>query len=178
MTFIPAMLSRVADAWASLALIAGTAKGAERRRSRRFKFMIPFSDRRAIGLAEQEQRKLGWPAPESSPFDALIGGGGFDRRVGFDRGVGERTELAFINKGAQHGVDDPRAEERGDLSDVVLRRDLDHLHADQSLAGDDAQHAEDLTRCESTRLRGPGAGGVARIDGVDIKGEKDRLGAS
>ena len=43
MTFIPAMLSSAGrDAWASLALSAGTAKGAERRRSRRRKFKFTF----------------------------------------------------------------------------------------------------------------------------------------
>src|SRR5919112_426002 len=101
MTFIPAMLSAGADAWASLALSAGRTKGAER------------------------------------------------------------------------GVDDPGAEERGDLPHVVLRRDLDHLHADQSLAGDDAQHAEDLARRKPTWLGGTGAGSVARIEAVDVEGEKD-----
>jgi hypothetical protein len=38
MTFIPAMVSAEAAAWASLALNAGTAKGAERKRSRRLQF--------------------------------------------------------------------------------------------------------------------------------------------
>jgi hypothetical protein len=38
MTFIPAMVAAGADAWVRLALSAGTAKGAERRRFRRLKF--------------------------------------------------------------------------------------------------------------------------------------------
>src|SRR5215208_2693517 len=48
---------------------------------------------------------------ELPTFDPLIRGGGLGRRVGFDRGVGERTELAFINESAQHGVDHSGAEE-------------------------------------------------------------------
>jgi hypothetical protein len=55
MTFIPVILSAGADAWATLALSTGTAKGAERRRSRRlqfrFKFMLVFS-----GGTDREQR--------------------------------------------------------------------------------------------------------------------------
>jgi hypothetical protein len=60
----------------------------------------PFSGRRVIRLTEQERRQPVRPAPGSSSFDALIRGGGFDLQVGFDRGIGERTELAFINKRA------------------------------------------------------------------------------
>src|SRR5215212_2134365 len=117
-------------------------------------------------------------ASGSPSFNSLVRGGDLDRGVGFDGRVGERAELALIDEGAEHGVDHPCAEQRGNLPHVVVRRDFDQLHADQSFAGNDAQHAEDFARGEPARLRGTGAGGVSRVDAVDVEGKKDRLGAS
>src|SRR5215207_3583798 len=52
-------------------------------------------------------------------------------------------EMALLNERAEHVHDRPRSELRRHVGDVVGRRDLDHLHAADALAGD---HAEGLQR--------------------------------
>src|SRR3712207_990340 len=81
---------------------------------------------------------------------------------------GAAAEVPLLDEGAEDVHDRPRAELGGHVRDVVGRRDLDHLHAADPLAGHHPQRLECLAGQQAPGLGRSRPGHEAGVDRVDV----------
>ena len=74
-------------------------------------------------------------------------------------------------------VGDGRRGNGGNLGDIVRRRDLDDIGADEVESGQSAHDAERLRRGQTACHRRAGARSEGRVEAIDIEGQIDLAGA-